>query len=515
YLFAGTVFIGEYLFRRYRFKDHDHPSFIDYLCIVARANIRKFDMPGTSIPLIKHYTPNAAMIYCPQRGKTETNKTLRATLTPSSQKGIINQATFLSAAMALAEKLPDHSHAINLCQDRSLFLLSFTAVLLRSMTNLLPPNRQQQTVIDIASDYHDCFVIADSAQDYQQLSIFRIDTLNCYHQTTDVTIPKPPLIEAEHIAAITFTSGSTGKPSANKKLWRTLVGTAARLAKRFLDKDTSPTIVATVPPQHMYGLEMTIMMALQGRCSMATGQPFYPQDIATTLTAIPQPRFLITTPAHLRAIQGAAIDMPQVHCIISSTAPLAETLAADSENLFQAQVKEIYGCTEAGSAATRRTNATDEWLLLDGMQLNQHGDNIEISGPHLSTSIELQDHLEILPDNRFRFLGRANDILNVAGKRASLADINQKLLDIDGVEDSVIFVPKCVNNKASRPAALVVSALSKRAILAALSQQIDPIFLPRPLRKVSHLPRNETGKLQHGILEQLLLQEQQGANTNE
>ena len=42
------------------------------------------------------------------------------------------------------------------------------------------------------------------------------------------------------------------------------------------------------------------------------------------------------------------------------------------------------------------------------------------------------------------------------------------------------------------------------AILAALRQGIDPVFLPRPLKRVTALPRSETGKLPRAELLQLL-----------
>ena len=41
YLVVGTLFGGEYLYRRYRFRDHDHPSFPEYLRIVIQTDIRK------------------------------------------------------------------------------------------------------------------------------------------------------------------------------------------------------------------------------------------------------------------------------------------------------------------------------------------------------------------------------------------------------------------------------------------------------------------------------------------
>jgi acyl-coenzyme A synthetase/AMP-(fatty) acid ligase len=56
-----------------------------------------------------------------------------------------------------------------------------------------------------------------------------------------------------------------------------------------------------------------------------------------------------------------------------------------------------------------------------------------------------------------------------------------------------------------RIAALAVApGLDEHAILDALRLAIDPLFLPRPLRLVAALPRNETGKLPRAALIALL-----------
>ena len=40
YGLVGVLFIGEFILRKYLFPEHDHPGFIEYLRIVAQANIR-------------------------------------------------------------------------------------------------------------------------------------------------------------------------------------------------------------------------------------------------------------------------------------------------------------------------------------------------------------------------------------------------------------------------------------------------------------------------------------------
>jgi len=40
YVVIASMFVGEYMVRRVRFRDYDHPGFIQYIQIVLRANIR-------------------------------------------------------------------------------------------------------------------------------------------------------------------------------------------------------------------------------------------------------------------------------------------------------------------------------------------------------------------------------------------------------------------------------------------------------------------------------------------
>jgi hypothetical protein len=49
------------------------------------------------------------------------------------------------------------------------------------------------------------------------------------------------------------------------------------------------------------------------------------------------------------------------------------------------------------------------------------GEQSWVSGGHVPEPTPLADILEVLEPTRFRLLGRSNDLINVAGKRSSLA----------------------------------------------------------------------------------------------
>lgn len=431
---------------------------------------------GVLLPLLKDYNPHQAFVIRPQ--------------------GVVTQEQFLRDLGTLAVQLPTANFAFNVCEDRYYFLLAFCAALVNQTINLLPPTRQRNILNDIASEYSDCYCLTDSMIE-SDLPVVNVRLLLEQHQYLQpAVLPRLPALQ---LAAIAFTSGSTGTPRANKKYWGTLVGTARLLAARLTDHLLRPTLVATVPSQHMYGLEMTVMMALQGSCSIHSGKPFFPADIKRILEQSPTPLVLVSSPVHLRAMVNAGLNMPPLAGVVSATAPLDSMLAVTLEKCFASDLWEIYGCTEAGSMATRRSTLTSVWTLLEGFKLDEIDTTFSANAPHLAEQAPIQDQLQLHNDTEFFLLGRHVDMLNVAGKRASLADLTLKLLRIGGVNDGVVFVLDS-SEHSGRPVALVVSDLSERVILQQLAQHIDAAFLPRPLRKISELPRNETGKLTRAAL---------------
>jgi acyl-coenzyme A synthetase/AMP-(fatty) acid ligase len=190
--------------------------------------------------------------------------------------------------------------------------------------------------------------------------------------------------------------------------------------------------------------------------------------------------------------------MPALEAIVCATAPLAEELAARCEALWHTLVLEIYGCTETGQVAARRTVEGPSWHALPGVAIEQRDDGFWAGGGHVTTPAPLADRLRLQDAQTFVLEGRTTDLVNIAGKRTSLAALNHALLAVDGVVDGTFFVPDEDGNseREARLLAFVVAPGRTRAeIVGALRERMDPVFLPRPLVLVEALPRNSTGKL--------------------
>ncbi|WP_173048729.1 AMP-binding protein [Nitrospira sp. KM1] len=406
---------------------------------------------------------------------------------------------FLSAVWRLAARLPSKRHVINLCNDRYYFAVGFGAALVRRQISLLPTCRAAEPLQQLSHEYEDVYVLADHADVPSGLSTF------AFPEDVQRVAPAPhnPLISIHQLAAIVFTSGSSGCPQAHAKRWGSLIQGAHALRRQFdLGRKKASIAVGTVPAQHMYGLETTIMLPLQCGWGIHAGMPILPADIMADIEQIDLPVWLMTTPVHLRAYMGQGAVLTGLEGIISATMPLTASLAQDVERSWSAPVYEIYGCTEGGIIASRRTVDGKWWQLCDGLNIRQNGEETWVSGGHVGTALKLTDRIVVGDDRTLDLLGSSYDLVKVAGKRASLAALNNALTRISGVVDGTFFWPDQGRTGTGRLSAFIVApGISRSRILGELRKRIDPVFLPRPLYLVDALPRNTTGKLPRERLE--------------
>ncbi|WP_425561828.1 AMP-binding protein [Luteimonas lutimaris] len=425
-------------------------------------------------------------------------------------RGAVSLDTFFAHVRGLARQLPDGSHAVNLCEDRYRFLVAFCAVALRGQTTLLPPSRTRAAIDEVRAQHPDSYCLGDG--DHCGCPHASLAPLPHYVRMPD-ELPQcdgePLQVDDDALVAIGFTSGSTGTPKPNAKTWRSFrTSTAQNLAALagLWPDDEIVHAVATVPPQHMYGMEMSVLMPLLGNVAVHGARPFFPQDVADALHEALAPRLLVTTPVHLRALVEAGVSLPPMAGIVTATAPLPQPLAAAAEARFGCEVREVFGSTETCVIARRRTASETAWTPMPGVRVVPQPDGALVHAAHLAQPVALADLVEVHADGRFELRGRQADLLEIAGKRASLADLTRRLLAIPGVEDGAVFQLDDIDDiGVKRIAALVVApGLEEAAILRALRRSIDPVFLPRRLHRVDALPRNETGKLPRAALLRLL-----------
>ncbi|SPD57674.1 protein of unknown function (plasmid) [Cupriavidus taiwanensis] len=288
----------------------------------------------TSLPIVAHATPGDIIAWA--HGRPVTVRQL------------------LADAACLAAALPAGGHVFNACTDRYRFTVGLCAALLAGKPTLLPPSHTPETVRQLLAFAPDTFCLHD-----QPDAAFDMPALH-YHEGLAATAPTAadgpveiPRIPAAQVMAYVFTSGSTGTPVPHRKTWGAMAGSARAAAQRLgLLDGRAWTLAGTVPPQHMFGLEATVMLVLQGRAALVAAPAFYPADVSAALAAVPAPRALVSSPVHLRMLAQSGLAMPAADLVLCATAPLGRQLAAETEALFAAPLCEIYGSTETGQLAT-------------------------------------------------------------------------------------------------------------------------------------------------------------------
>jgi acyl-coenzyme A synthetase/AMP-(fatty) acid ligase len=436
-----------------------------------------------TIPLLAHTSPTATVAY-------------RAAVAVTAQQ-------FIADARLLANQLPQGRHVLNVCADRYRFTVGLAACLMSERISLLPSTHTPEVIGQLAAFAPDAFCLTDDPSCEIDLPRMHFPDLAA-QELQPFAIPAIP---TSQLAAIVFTSGSTGMPLPYKKTWGLLAGCVRNGAPRLgLLDGRLHTIVGTVPAQHMYGFESTVLLALLSGNAFSAERPFYPADVAAAVGSVPQPRVLVTTPIHLRTLLSSGVEFPPVDLVVSATAPLEQELAREVETRYRTVLQEIYGSTETGQIAIRRPAQYTAWRLWPGVRLQVSNDQVFAHGGHIEQVTAMCDVIELTGEDEFLLHGRTADLVNVAGKRSSFGYLNTQLNAIPGVLDGAFFLRESSSGAtgvARLGAVVVAPELSPAALTEQLRLRIDAVFLPRPLLFVESLPRNATGKLPQQALQGL------------
>lgn len=411
--------------------------------------------------------------------------------------GTVGWDQFAGRVAAFGPRLTGAARVCNLAGDRHDFMVGLCAALLGGQTTVLPASRAPQAVAAAMGD-----------------GALSLDTLpDLAAAPADPDALRAALAHAPGLVHV-FTSGSTGTPTAHVKTWTALAGgadlTHTILALAGLGPEPV-ALIGTTPHQHMFGLEATVFAGLVGGHALHRGPIFYPADLELAVAQAARAGLrriaLITSPAHLKFLAATVLACPAIALVISATAPLSPTLATRLEARGDLAVFEIFGSTETGSLALRRTAQTESWTPMRGFTLTPGPDGVTATAPHLGGPVLLGDAIAQDPDGRFRLLGRLGDTVHVAGKRTTLAALNLALADTPGLADGVVLRERTAGDDVLTILAVPEPGLGPDDLAARIRQtmrdRIDPIFVPHRIRFCDALPRSAVGKLAAADLERL------------
>lgn len=340
-----------------------------------------------------------------------------------------------------------------------------------------------------------------------------------------------------------FTSGSSGEPQAIAKTLRQLSAEVSNLHSLWGRDRATALVVGTVSHQHIYGLLFRVLWPLAAGWCSDTHPCEYLEELAfrhLSLAGTAIPRLLVSSPTHLSRVPEMldAAATRQLEAIFSSGAPLPraaslqarERLGLNADLGAGVGVREVFGSSETGGIAWREQfdPASDApWQPLPGVSVRAATDDshcLEVRSGHLTDAhswYRTADRVHFDPQGHFTLLGRADRIVKVEGKRVSLDEMEQQLLQHPWAAEARVLQlepqpsPGEHHSRTELAAVVVLSAdgadhlatAGKRAVNLRLKDHLLAWFerpvLPRKWRYLDALPVNSQGKLQRQALLQL------------
>ncbi|MFO0946615.1 MAG: AMP-binding protein [Planctomycetota bacterium] len=347
---------------------------------------------------------------------------------------------------------------------------------------------------------------------------------------------------AEDIALVLHTSGTTSKPKIVPLSHRNLLASAHHIQKT-LQLTPTDRCLNVMPLFHIHGLVGCLLSSLAaGSSIIATGGfdassfPVWLTDLAPTwYSAVPTIHQSV-----LNCMTASSVGRGKVSLrfIRSSSSALPPPMMRDLEATFGVPVIESYGMTEAAHQmasnplppATRKPGsvglpAGPEMGIMDdeGNLIEQGSGEIVIRGPNVTQGYRdnpdanatsfthgwfRTGDLGYFDDDGYLVLsGRKKEMINRGGEKVSPREIDEALLEAEGVAQAVAFAvphPTLGEDIAAAVVAKTGSPLSERVLRRYLHAKLSAHKVPSRILVVDAIPKGPTGKLQRiGLHEKL------------
>lgn len=394
-----------------------------------------------------------------------------------------------------------------LCFENSyLFIVTLLATLYAGKTPVIPGHNR----VSLLNEQHALFdgVLSDKTLGWQGPLLV---VSSAWTFTADaITFPAIH----EHAYVELFTSGSTGQPKRIVKPVSRLDCEAEMLAMRFAGRLEGCRVVASVGPQHLYGLTFRIFLP------MSLGLPLHATmlNYAEQLAALGhEHRYaFISSPAFLKRLDQQ-LTPPPVEMILSAGGMLPwqdVTQAADWLNVWP---DEIYGSTETGILAWRYCQRDDAtWLPFPGVRFQPEHAAFRVFSPLIADAdgLLLDDILHFEENGQFRLAGRRGRVVKIEEKRISLSEVEQRLLELKGIRE-VAALPVTRGGRQGVGVLLVLDEQTRQewqtsggktlelAWRRALLPWLEPVAIPRYWRIIDEIPVNSMNKRVYAQLQEL------------
>jgi len=260
------------------------------------------------------------------------------------------------------------------------------------------------------------------------------------------------LRDIESAGLVLFSSGSTGKSKA-------IVQDLSLLLEKFRKPGKAQTMLIFLQLDHIGGIN-SLLYSLSNSGTLVTPPSRAPNEVATSIEKHGV-ELLPTSPTfmNLLILSGALDqhDLSSLKLVTYGTEPMQEsTLARFREALPDVRLQQTYGLSEVGILRSRSRSSDSLWMQVGGAEFETKIQNDTLWIRAQSAMLGYLNAPSPFDDEGFfdtgdrveqdgewiRILGRTSEIINVGGQKVYPAEVESVLLNMEGVEDVVVFGQK-------------------------------------------------------------------------
>jgi long-chain acyl-CoA synthetase len=241
------------------------------------------------------------------------------------------------------------------------------------------------------------------------------------------------------------------------------------------------------------------------------------------------------TPALFQAL-GSLADAAELYSVrlcISAGAPLVPEISRQFHEKYGLKIHSFYGSSECGGITYDRTDQKElpsgfAGMPMDGVRaVRLENDRIAVEGENVADGYFPQAEEAILNGKRFvpgdivewsasgiRLIGRATDVVNVAGKKIHPSIVEEHLRKLTGVIDAVVFgIPSAIRNEDLVAYVTCSGTVSRQLLESHCRGGLNSWQVPREFQILSELPVNTRGKINRSELAKLHLKRARSGET--
>lgn len=319
---------------------------------------------------------------------------------------------------------------------------------------------------------------------------------------------------------IKTTSGSTGAPKGIVASTANLFADCLNIC-RTIDIRADDVNFGAIPFSHSYGFSNLVTPLLAQGTAVVISNDYLPQSIVALCnrhrcTVVPLIPMVFE---HLTAAADGHFDT--VRTFLSAGAPLSPATSRRFRERFGVDIHSFYGCSECGGIAyDRRGGAVERGTVgsaMDGVSLSIANDRLAVRSEAVTLGY-LHDAATFVPFDTFTtddlahidaggevsLTGRASELINTAGKKVNPREVEQVILQMDGVRQAKVYgTPAGARGEVVAVAIVASPDVTRDEVREFCRARLSPHKVPRIVKLIDAIPVDERGKVRRSALAQL------------